>query len=162
LKIDRKTVLNYVDILEKSFVIRRVPPFSRYPRREIGKQSKIYFLDLGIRNALIGDFNNLSVRNDRGALWENFLIIERIKSYLNRGKTIQSRFWRSYSGAEIDYIEETSVRQFEAYEIKFGDSPLSRSAESFQKAYNVPVQLVNQENYLEFILNEKNHHEPAN
>ncbi|MFH1909030.1 MAG: DUF4143 domain-containing protein [Chloroflexota bacterium] len=82
----------------------RLPPFSRNPRREIGKQSKIYFLDLGIRNALIGDFNDLSLRPDRGAVWENFLIIERRKAYLNRGRTVQSRFWRTYGGAEVDYI----------------------------------------------------------
>jgi len=154
LKIDRKTVLNYIDILEKSFVIRRVSPFSRHPRREIGKQSKIYFLDLGIRNALIGDFNDLSVRSDRGAIWENFLIIERIKSYLNSGRKIESRFWRTYGGAEVDYIEETGAGQIDAYEIKFSSASLSRGAGSFQKAYNVTVQLVNQENYLDFILNE--------
>ena len=106
LKIDRKTVLSYMDILEKSFVILRLPPFSRNPRREIGKQSKIYFLDLGIRNALIGDFNDLSLRPDRGALWENFLITERIKAHLNQNRTVQGRFWRAYGGAEVDYIEE--------------------------------------------------------
>jgi predicted AAA+ superfamily ATPase len=160
LKIDRKTVLNYIDILEKAFVIRRVSPFSHHPRREIGKQSKIYFLDLGIRNALIGDFNDLSIRSDRGALWENYLIIERIKSYLNSGRKIQSRFWRTYGGAEVDYIEETGAGQVEAYEIKFGSAPLSRSAESFQKTYGAGVQLVNQENYLDFILNEWNHQQP--
>jgi len=84
LKIDRKTVLSYIDILEKSFVVMCLSPFSHNPRREIGKQSKIYFLDLGIRNALIGDFNDLTIRLDRGAVWENFLIIERIKAYLNK------------------------------------------------------------------------------
>lgn len=153
LKIDRKTVVKYVDILEKSFVIRRFYPLSRYQRREIGKQSKIYFLDLGIRNALIGDFNELSIRSDRGALWENFLIIERIKSYLNMGSTIHSRFWRTYGGAKVDYVEEASAGQVEAYEIKFSGSALSRGADSFQKAYGVDVHLVNQENYLDFILN---------
>jgi hypothetical protein len=152
LKIDRKTVLNYIDILEKSYVIMRLPPFSRNPRREIGKQSKIYFLDLGIRNALIGDFNDLSLRTDRGAVWENFLIIERIKAYLNRGGTIMSRFWRSYNGAEVDYIEEIGAGKIQAYEFKYGLSNLSRGAESFQKTYAVEVKLINMENYLNFIL----------
>jgi len=118
LKIDRKTVLSYIDILEKSFVVMRLPPFSRNPRREIGKQSKIYFLDLGIRNALIGDFNDLSIRPDRGAVWENFLIIERTNAHLNRGRTVQSRFWRTYGGAEVDYIEEIGGGQIQAYEFK--------------------------------------------
>ncbi|MEA3441846.1 MAG: ATP-binding protein [Chloroflexota bacterium] len=153
LKIDRKTVINYIDILEKSFVVRRLHPFSRYPRREIGKQSKIYFLDLGIRNALIGDFNDLSVRSDRGALWENFLIVERTKLYLNKGSMVQSRFWRNYKGAEVDYIEEPGAGKIEAYEFKLGSGSLSRSAAAFQTAYGVEVQSVNQENYLAFIMN---------
>ena len=152
LKIDRKTVLHYIDILEKSFVIKRLPAFSQYPRREIGKQSKLYFLDLGIRNALIGDFNDPAIRPDRGALWENFLIIERTKGYLNQGRFIQTRFWRTYGGAEVDYIEETGAGLIQAFEIKVGGSSLDRGAEAFTRAYGLDVQLVNQENYLDFIL----------
>ena len=128
-----------------------MPPFSRNPRREIGKQSKIYFLDLGIRNALIGDFNDLSLRPDRGALWENFLLIERLKAYLNQGHSVQSRFWRTYGGAEVDYIEETGAGRIEAYEFKYGSAALTRGADSFTKTYAAEVQLVNQENYLDFI-----------
>ncbi|HJW89276.1 MAG TPA: ATP-binding protein [Anaerolineales bacterium] len=151
LKIDRKTVLSYIDILEKAFVVLRLPPFSRNPRREIGKQSKLYFIDLGIRNALIGDFNDLSLRPDRGALWENFLLIERLKAYLNQGHSVQSRFWRTYGGAEVDYIEETGAGRIEAYEFKYGSAALTRGADSFTKTYAAEVQLVNQENYLDFI-----------
>lgn len=154
LKIDRKTVLNYIDILEKSFVVMRLPPFSRNPRREIGKQCKIYFLDLGIRNALIGDFNDLSIRPDRGVVWENFLIIERTKAYLNRGRTVQGRFWRTYGGAEVDYIEEIGAGQIQAYEFKFGSSAQTRGGASFKRAYGLDVQLTNQENYLDFLLND--------
>lgn len=154
LKIDRKTVVNYIDILEKSFVVMRLPPFSRNPRREIGKQSKIYFLDLGIRNALIGDFNDLSLRPDRGAVWENFLIIERRKAYLNRGRTVQSRFWRTYGGAEVDYIEEIGAGQIRAYEFKFGSSAQTRGGKSFKRTYALDVQLINQENYLDFLLSD--------
>jgi predicted AAA+ superfamily ATPase len=152
LKIDRKTVMSYIDILEKSFVVMRLYPFSHNPRREIGKQSKIYFLDLGIRNALIGDFNALSLRPDRGALWENFLIIERTKKFLNLGQRVQARFWRTYGGAEVDYIEDSGANQIEAYEFKFGASTLRRGADAFTRAYAVDVQLVNQENYLSFLL----------
>ena len=153
LKIDRKTVVKYIDILEQSFVVLRLPPFSHNPRREIGRQSKIYFLDLGIRNALIGDFNDLSLRPDRGALWENFLIIERLKTFLNQGMSVQSRFWRTYSGAEVDYIEESGAGKIQAYEFKFASSTATRGAESFTKSYAVDVQLINQDNYLPFILN---------
>ena len=152
LKIDRKTVISYIDILEKSFVVIRLSPFSRNPRREIGKQSKIYFLDLGIRNALIGDFNDLPLRTDRGMVWENFLIIERIKTYLNRGSSILSRFWRTYNGAEVDYIEEVGAGKIQAYELKYGSASLGRGAESFKKIYGIDVQLVNLDNYLDFIL----------
>ena len=151
LKIDRKTVVSYIDILEKSFVVTRLPPFSRNPRREIGKQSKIYFLDLGIRNALIGDFNELTLRPDRGRVWENFLLIERRKMYLNQGITVQGRFWRAYSRAEVDYIEEMGRGQIQAFEFKFGSSPLRGNAEAFKNAYGIDVQLVNQDNYLDFI-----------
>jgi predicted AAA+ superfamily ATPase len=151
LKMDRKTISSYIDILEKSFVLRRLPPFSRNPRREIGKQSKIYFLDLGIRNALIGDFNDLSLRPDRGAVWENFLIIERYKFYLNQGMSVQGRFWRTYGGAEVDYIEESHPGQMRAYEFKFGSSELGRGADSFTRSYRTEVHLINQENYLDFL-----------
>ena len=161
LKIDRKTVINYIDILEKSFVVLRQPPFSRNPRREIGKQSKIYFLDLGIRNALIGDFNDLALRPDRGAVWENFLIVERLKTFLNRGEKIQGRFWRTYGGAEVDYIEETGAGQIQAFEIKFGGSGLSRGALSFTQAYGAEVQLINQENYLSFLRFNRGGDEPS-
>ena len=151
LKLDRKTIVSYIDILEQAFVVARLSPFSRRPRREIGKQSKIYFLDLGIRNALIGDFNDLSLRPDRGAVWENFLIVERYKYYLNRGQRVQGRFWRTYGGAEVDYIEEGAAGQIQAYEFKFSGSELGRGADAFRRAYASAVQLVNQDNYLDFI-----------
>ena len=151
LKMDRKTIVNYIDILEKAFVVTRLPPFSGNPRREIGKQSKIYFLDLGIRNALIGDFNDLSLRPDRGAVWENFLIIERYKYYFNQGLRIQGRYWRTYSGAEVDYIEESPNGQVRAYEFKFGGSDLGRGSVSFTQSYETKVQLINQDNYLDFL-----------
>ncbi|MDO9087176.1 MAG: ATP-binding protein [Anaerolineaceae bacterium] len=150
LKIDRKTILSYIDILEKSYVVKRLYPFSRNPRREIGKQSKIYFIDLGIRNALIGDFNDLDVRTDQGAIWENFLIVERWKLFANLGKSIQSRFWRAYSGAEVDYIEESSRDDLKAYELKL-NSDRSKSGKSFFNEYGKEVITINKVNYLDFI-----------
>ena len=151
LKIDRKTVVTYIDILEKSFVVRRLSPFMRQPRREIGKLSKIYFLDLGIRNALIGDFNDLDLRSDRGALWENFLIIERIKAQLYQENLIQSWFWRSYTGAEVDYVEQIGANDLQAFEFKYGSANIKTSAASFQQTYHTDIQLINLENYPDFI-----------
>lgn len=151
LRIDRKTVVQYIELMEQSFVIIRSFPYSRNPRREIGKLSKIYFLDLGIRNALIGDFNDPVIRFDQGALWENFLVVERMKSNLNQGQFIQPRFWRSYNGAEVDYLEETGAGRVEAFELKSGGSKLRRGAHSFMREYDVEVRLVNQENFLDFL-----------
>jgi len=152
LKVDRKTVVNYLDLLEKTFVIFRVFPFSQNPRREIGRRYKIFFLDLGIRNALIGDFNSLEIRADAPKLWENFLIIERLKLFAGRGKSIGVNFWRSYTGAEVDYLERQSDSPaMTAFEFKYGAGGLSRGAASFQKQYSSPVKLINRENYSDFL-----------
>lgn len=152
LKIDRKTVVSYLDILEKSFVIFRIYPFSKNPRREIGRKYKVYFVDLGIRNVLIGDFNPFPLRQDSGALWENFLIGERIKRYANKGELVKYFFWRSYGGAEVDYLEKsTKYRETKAFEIKYLRKSLSRGAKIFSQNYNLPVKLITKENYFDFI-----------
>lgn len=151
LKIDRKTVVSYLDVLEKTYVIVRNRPYSKNPRREIGKNYKIYFVDLGVRNALIGDFNSLDLRSDLGALWENFLFTERRKMYANSGNGLNVYFWRSYSGAEVDYIEKVPNKKLVAFEFKYHGFSLSRGAGSFESVYGVPVSLINKENYLPFI-----------
>lgn len=150
LKIDRKTVSAYLEILEKSFVIFRLYPFSRNPRREIGRNYKVYFIDLGIRNALIGDFNPVFLRADFGAMWENFLILERIKKNSNAGRTAQNYFWRNYGGAEVDYLEIVEGK-IEAFEFKSGKGRVSRGAGSFRKEYSIRVNLINKTNFTEFI-----------
>lgn len=151
LKIDRKTVANYIDVLEKAYVIISVHPYSKNPRREIGSHHKIYFVDLGIRNALIGDFNPVEIRADAGLLWENFLYVERKKLFANAGKSVISNFWRSYSGAEVDYIEKVPSEEPGAFEFKYGKGSLSKGANSFTSKYGTEVKLVNQANYLDFI-----------
>ena len=151
LKIDRKTVVSYLDILEKSFCVVSAHPYSKNPRREIGSHYKVYFVDLGIRNALIGDFNSLDLRTDAGFLWENFLFVERKKLFANKAMVVTSNFWRSYSGAEVDYIEKTTNEELKGFEFKYGTGTLSKGAGSFTSEYGTKVQLVNQENYLDFI-----------
>lgn len=150
LKIDRKTVLSYIDILEKGFVLFRLYPYSRNPRREIGRNYKVFFYDLGIRNSLIDDFNSLDIRRDIGALWENFLILERRKKMSNQNNKIHNYFWRSYGGAEIDYLEERDGQVF-PYEIKWGDEKLGVGAHSFEEKYQSKVFLLNKKSYAEFI-----------
>jgi len=151
LKIDRKTVVSYIDILEKAYVIVGAHPYSKNPRREIGNRYKVYFVDLGIRNAVIGDFNSIDLRADAGFLWENFLFVERRKKFANVGKSVTSNFWRSYSGAEVDYIEKATNEDLKAFEFKYGTGALSKGASSFIDGYGIPVDLVNTENYLDFI-----------
>lgn len=151
LKIDRKTVVSYLDILEKAYVIVSVHPYSKNPRREVGRRYKIYFVDLGIRNVLIGDFNSIDLRADAGFLWENFLIIERKKLFANAGKRASSNFWRSYSGAEVDYLEKATNEKLKAFEFKYGVGSLSKGAGSFISEYKTPVELIDKKNYLEFI-----------
>lgn len=147
IKIDRKTLLSYLDILEKAFVVQRLYPYSQNPRREIGRRYKVYFVDLGIRNMLIGDFNSADVRSDAGAMWENFLVMERIKQNSNQGKQAQSYFWRSYNGAEVDYVE-IGEGKMTGWEIKQGEkAKLSRGAEVFTKNYGAKVSLVNRGNF---------------
>ena len=153
LKIDRKTVVNYLDLLEKAYVIMSLHPYSKNPRREIGGHYKIYFVDLGIRNALIGDFNPLDIRTDAGSLWENFLFIERMKLFANSGKSVTSNFWRNYGGAEVDYLEKATNQELKAFEFKYGAGILSRGAGSFTRDYGAEVKLISQDNYLNFITN---------
>lgn len=150
LKIDRKTVLSYIDILEKGFVLFRLYPYSKNPRREIGRNYKVFFYDLGIRNSLIDDFNSLEIRRDVGALWENFLILERRKKLSNQNKKVRSYFWRSYGGAEIDYLEEYDGKIF-PYEIKWGEEKLGAGARSFEEKYQVKVSLLNKQSLTTFL-----------
>lgn len=152
LKINRRTVLSYLDLLEQAFVIVRVFPFSKNPRREIGRNYKIYFIDLGIRNALIGDFNSLPLRADSGSLWENFLVIERLKKLSTLGQTFNYNFWRSYGGAEVDYLERSGRKTSpQAFEFKLNERGLSKGARSFSNQYKIPVVLINKNNYGSFI-----------
>lgn len=118
--IDKKTVEHYIDLLEKNFIIFRLPPYTKNKRREISKLRKIYFYDLGIRNALINNFNFIDSRNDVGALWENFMIIERLKYQAYHKIYSNNYFWRTYDGSEIDFIEERDGKLF-GYEFKWGD-----------------------------------------
>ena len=110
LGLSKQTVERYLDLLEKVFIIKRVSGFSRNLRKEITKSNRYYFLDNGIRNALINNFNSLSSRDDVGMLWENFIFAERLKrnTYLRRFANYY--FWRTYSGQEVDLVEEEGGR----------------------------------------------------
>ncbi len=150
LGLNRETVERYLFLLEQSFVIFRLPAFSRNPRKEISKSQKFYFYDNGIRNIVIDDLHTLALRNDTGVLWENFILSERLKKLLYERKYANRYFWRTYSGSEIDYVEE-SGGQLKAFEIKYGKIKVN-PPKSWLQYYSNDFQVINKENYLDFIL----------
>jgi len=119
LGMSQETVEHYIDLLEKGFVLFRLGAYSSNLRKEITRMNKIYFYDLGIRNALINNFNPPEMRSDTGAIWENFLIVERMKQLQYARVPVNTYFWRTYTGVELDYIEQTGD-QLTGYEIKWG------------------------------------------
>lgn len=151
LGIHRDAVLNYIDLLEKAFVIFRLGGFSHNLRKEVVKMDKIFFYDLGIRNALIENFTPIHSRNDIGQLWENFLIAERRKKMEYQRLYANTYFWRTYTGAELDYLEERGGRLF-GYEFKW-KSVRKKAPSTWLATYdNALYQLINRDNFLEFVL----------
>ncbi|HLO81694.1 MAG TPA: ATP-binding protein [Chitinophagaceae bacterium] len=130
---DNKTVEKYIDLLEKAFVIFRLPAFSRNVRNEIRKGKKIYFFDCGIRNAVINDFRPFDIRLDKGALWENFVIAERMKFIHYNGLHLKQYFWRTTQQQEIDLVEEGET--LSAYEIKTSAAARARFPATFTNNY---------------------------
>jgi uncharacterized protein len=152
LKIDQGTVTRYIDLLEKSFVVFRLRAFSRNVRNEIAKSRKIYFYDNGIRNALIRNYQPLALRNDKGALWENYLVNERIKLLKYHQKQVNQYFWRTNQQQEIDYIEEENGA-FALYEFKFSPNARVKFSQTFLQNYNVTkTETVHTENYFDFVM----------
>ncbi len=152
LGVDVKTVNRYLDLLEKAFVIFGLNGFRRNLREEVTNKSKYYFLDNGIRNALIAQFNGLDQRNDLGALWENFMMVERLKVRAYRPLYANIYFWRTYQQQEIDLIEEHDGKLF-GYEFKWSQNKVVRAPSHWIKTYkNSEFQVIHPDNYLEFVL----------
>jgi uncharacterized protein len=124
--IDQRTVLRYIEIFEQSYILFRLYPYSKNKRNELSKSPKIYFYDTGIRNALVNNFSPLNIRPDKGALFENFIISECIKSKSYQGKLYRFYFWRNKQKAEVDLIIETNEELF-AVEIKHSSGRLSQA-----------------------------------
>ena len=145
------TVQKYVGMLERAFVIFRLRSFSRNARNEIKKGRKIYFYDNGVRNAIIGNFNQLSQRTDVGALWENFVVSERMK-FLSYNKIYAKRyFWRTAQQQEIDYLEEYNG-QLSAFEIKWNPKKKVHFPKTFTKNYpDTKLNTINPENIWDFV-----------
>lgn len=153
LEVDKKTIMQYLDLLEKAFVVFRLQPFSRNLRNEINSSRKIYFYDTGIRNALIANFQPLAIRNDTGSLWENFLITERRKFLDNNHQWANTYFWRTHTQQEIDYIEEREGF-LHAYEFKWKAVKSIRFPKKFIDTYpEHKTKGISIDNYHEFLTN---------
>jgi predicted AAA+ superfamily ATPase len=151
--LDFHTVERYISLLEKSYVIFQLSPFSRNLRNEMKKSRKIYFFDNGIRNSVIKQFNPIGMRNDQGALWENFLMAERLKVLEYNKIATNSFFWRNHAQQEIDYIEERNG-EIHAFEFKWNPKAKIRFSKSFTNEYKPQITKgIHRENYLEFVLN---------
>lgn len=150
---DRATVEEYISLLEKTYVIFRLFPLSRNVRNEISTSRKIYFYDNGIRNAIIGDFKTLELRQDVGALWENFMIAERIKKLSYANWSGRYNFWRTYQQQEIDWIEETA-EGYAAFEFKWNPKKgKSKFSKTFLENYSITkTAVITPENIDEFLL----------
>ncbi len=151
LGIDVKTVRRYLDILEKSFIIKSLGGFSRNLRNELKNKNKYYFWDNGIRNAIINQFNPLENRIDTAFLFENFLVMERLKYNTYKNNYSHLYFWRNYSGQEIDLIEERDGKLF-GFEIKYSNPKKKAPPADWEKTYiNSEYKIITRENYLDFI-----------
>ena len=145
------TVEKYIDLLQKAFVIFQLPSYSRNARNEIRKGKKIYFYDNGIRNSIIRNFSSINQRTDQGALWENFLISERIKALLSKGSFAGSYFWRTTQQQEIDYIEENNG-QLNAWEFTWNIKTRKKIPKTFLDAYpECAVKIITPDNFDEFL-----------
>jgi hypothetical protein len=151
LELNRVTVDRYIDLLEKSFIIFRLSGFSRNLRKEVSKMDKIYFYDTGVRNAIIGNLNLLSNRDDAGKLWENFLIIERMKKMHYKQKLFSFYFWRLSSGAEMDLIEEEDGK-LHGFEFKYGGKVIKPPGSWISGYPNATAALINKNNWQEFAI----------
>ena len=149
---DKVTVEKYIDLLEKCFVVFRLPSYSRNLRNEIKKGKKIYFYDNGIRNAVLSNFAQPEFRTDMGALWENFLVSERLKQNIYKGTYAQMYFWRTQAQQGIDYIEECDG-QLSTFEFKWNPKTKATFPKTFNEAYpGSTFEIITPENYERFIM----------
>jgi uncharacterized protein len=150
LGIDKNTVSNYIDILEEAFVIFKLKSFCRNLRNEIKTNQKIYFHDNGIRNMVIGNLTALDLRQDKGALWKNFLISERMKKNSYENKLTKPYFWRTTQQQEIDYVEDNAGK-ITGYEIKWSEKAKVKISKIFTESYNTEITLLTKNNFRSFL-----------
>lgn len=151
LEVDKSTIERYVDLLEKCFIIFRLSPYTQNKRKELSRLRKIYFYDLGIRNAIINNFNFFDLRDDIGKLFENFMIIERLKYREYHQIYSDQYFWRTYDGSEVDLVEDRGGKLF-GYEFKWKEKKWSKRPLKWLEYKNSSYQVITKNNMGEFIL----------
>lgn len=149
--VDKNTVAKYIDILEKGYVVFRLNSFSRNLRNEIKTNNKIYFYDNGIRNMVLRNFSPLHERSDKGALWENFLIAERVKQNAYYQRMARTYFWRTKQQQEVDFVEERNGKIY-GYEFKWSMKKSAKIPKTFTNAYNAETMIVHSENFRDFVV----------
>lgn len=149
-QLDSRTVEKYLNLLEKVFVIRRIQGFSRNLRKEVTKTSRYYFYDNGIRNAIVNNFNDLSTRQDVGQIWENYIVMERLKKQEYTRIYANNYFWRTWDQKEIDWVEERDGKLF-GYEIKWNKTVKGAPKDWVETYPEAEFKCINKDNYLDFI-----------
>jgi predicted AAA+ superfamily ATPase len=149
--VDKNTVGKYIDILEKGYIIFKLGSFSRNVRNEIKTNKKIYFYDNGVRNMVIGNFNPIDLRTDKGALWENFLISERVKQIEYKQSLARVYFWRTKQQQEVDFVEDNGG-EISGFEFKWNKKKNTRLPKTFIESYNAKSQVIDRENFREFVI----------
>jgi predicted AAA+ superfamily ATPase len=150
LGIDKKTVATYIDLLCQAFVIFKLPSFSKNLRNEIKTNQKIFFYDTGVRNMIIGDLSPMDDRQDKGNLWENFLIAERLKFLAYNNSLGKAYFWRTVQQQEIDYVEEGEGK-LKGFEFKWNPKNKVKIPKTFLEAYDAEVNIINKDNFRQFL-----------
>lgn len=150
LSMSQETVSSYIDLLEQSFIVFRLSGFSKNLRKEISKQNKIFFWDMGVRNSLINNFAPLNMRNDIGAMWENFIIAERLKYLSNNLQFAMPYFWRTYTGAELDFVEEKDGI-LTAFEIKYKKTR-KKAPQTWIDNYGNNFHCISKDNFWEYVM----------
>ncbi len=151
INVDKNTISKYIDILEKGYVVFKLNSFSRNLRHEIKTNKKIYFYDTGVRNMVIGDFSPIDLRTDKGALWENFLIAERIKQIGYKGLSTKTYFWRTKQQQEVDFVEENNGQIF-GFEFKWNKKKKQHLPKTFKNTYNSENMIVDRDNFRDFVV----------
>jgi len=151
--VDKNTISKYIDILQKGYIIFKLGSYSKNIRNEIKTNKKIYFFDNGIRNMIIGNFTSLDLRIDKGVLWENFLISERVKQNLYKNTLSRIYFWRTSQQQEVDMVEENEGKIY-GFEFKWFAKRKLKLPKTFMEAYDAKGQVIDRKNFRNFVIRE--------